>query len=816
MAGAVPEAFTAYGWLTCLWVLVVSFQYGYHISALNQIQAVLTCQDVGTTDPATAYGLPTCIPMTDARFSVVTAVYTIGGLLGSLVANVIMDRYGRKGAIKGAVGVLTQFAIVIGIFVTQAMGLRLATPEDWRTVLMFSSALSLVQLLVSGFIVESPSWLTRHGRFDDRILAAQKLWAHTEATFGVTIIPYEDDAPAYEESDAPLLGGMQPDVEEQIAKDPESHDAAISIPQLLMAPELRRPLTIVCFSMLCQQCSGVNAVLYYSNDILSKALPDVGPYVSLGITIVNVMMTFPPIFLIERMGRKTLLTISALGALASLVCVGFGLNSGLVGLASVAIIAFIASFAVGIGPVPFVMIPEVSPLHAVSALSSVGLSLNWIINFGVGIVFLPLRNMLSDGDPAKEGRVFYVFAGMLAFCTVVLLNVYRGKKAPVDENGGDASAKKEKGSWRRPANTAFKQQRLKAWQPIFTPKTVLPIFFIIGIIFAPIGALLIWGSGLVTEITLDYTDCDTLPPSSSASSLNFTNMNDFTYRLRASQSHAPFSAPQFAFVNDSTATLGQNQQCFIQFDIPYDLEPTVLLYYKLTNFYQNHRRYVKSLNTDQLKGDFVSVSTLQSGDCKPLARFENASVTLAIYPCGLIANSVFNDTYSVLNLTTDSNTNYTFSEKGIAWPGEAKKYATTPGYDISQIIPPPNWGLRFPNGYTNATPPPDLKSDEHFQNWMRTAGLPTFTKLWGRNDNDQLLKGRYQIIANMNYPVRSYKGHKAIVISTVSWIGGKNPFLGWAYVAAASLFVALAILGTIRHMIKPRKLGDMSLLSWNR
>ena len=40
-------------------------------------------------------------------------------------------------------------------------------------------------------------------------------------------------------------------------------------------------------------------MLYYSNDILSKALPDMGPYISLGITIVNVMMTFPPIFLIE-------------------------------------------------------------------------------------------------------------------------------------------------------------------------------------------------------------------------------------------------------------------------------------------------------------------------------------------------------------------------------------------------------------------------------------------------------------------------------------------------------------------------------------
>jgi hypothetical protein len=49
-------------------------------------------------------------------------------------------------------------------------------------------------------------------------------------------------------------------------------------------------------------------------------------------------------------------------------------------------------------------------------------------------------------------------------------------------------------------DTAFKQQRLKAWQPILTPKTVLPTLFIIGIIFAPIGALLIWGNSLVRLI----------------------------------------------------------------------------------------------------------------------------------------------------------------------------------------------------------------------------------------------------------------------------------------------------------------------------
>ncbi|PCH38728.1 general substrate transporter [Wolfiporia cocos MD-104 SS10] len=462
-----PQAFTVYGWIACAWILVVSFQYGYHISSLNQIQAVLTCR---AAVPSADYGLPTCIPMSDATFSLVTSVYTVGGLIGSLGANVVMDRWGRKGASsasavstavgaalmgisaglfplafgrmltgvgagiglcvgpifiseiapprqRGAIGVLTQFAIVIGIMTTQAIGLQLATPTQWRYVLFFSAILSGAQLLTSPMMIESPTWLSRRGLLADKDATAHRIWQTAQ-------IMHSPDLPNSESAD-PLLGTGD-DEDDENAKADDEHDAAISVPKLLVASELRRPLAIVCFSMLVQQLSGINAVLYYSNDILSKALPDLGPYISLGITIVNVIMTATPIVLIDRLGRKQLLSMSAGGALVSLLGVGVGLNSGMVALASITIVTFVASFAIGIGPVPFVMIPEVSPHHAVSALSSVGLSLNWIANFLVGLVFLPLRNFLSDGDPDKEGRVFYVFAALLAFCTFVLFKVYRG------------------------------------------------------------------------------------------------------------------------------------------------------------------------------------------------------------------------------------------------------------------------------------------------------------------------------------------------------------------------------------------------------
>ncbi|TFK42786.1 general substrate transporter [Crucibulum laeve] len=453
------ETFTKYGWGVCLWVLITAFQYGYHISALNQIQAVLTCNDT-TSDVYRRYGLPTCIPMSDFTFSLVTSIFTVGGLTGSLVANLVMDKHGRKGATKicavtmaagtglmgvsssvgflalgrflvgissgvglcvgpvflgeiapskisGNVGVLTQLAIVLGIMLTQVAGLRLSTPTEWRIVLLISFALAVIQFIASAFATESPSWLASKGRLEENKSISVKLWGE------VGINPSSRDV------EDPLL-----DEAEERRRD--VHQDAVTIPQLFVARDLRKPLMIVCLAMLSQQLSGINAVLYYSNAILSRSLPDLGPYVSLGITIVNVIMTFPPILLIERMGRRSLLTLSTFGSLFSLFAIGIGLDSGLVLLSSIATLTFVTSFAVGLGPIPFVMISEVSPPHAVSVLSSVALSLNWIANFCVGLAFLPLRNILSGGDPLKEGRVFYVFVALLFTSTFLLSRYYRG------------------------------------------------------------------------------------------------------------------------------------------------------------------------------------------------------------------------------------------------------------------------------------------------------------------------------------------------------------------------------------------------------
>ncbi|CAG8467937.1 9073_t:CDS:2 [Diversispora eburnea] len=323
-----------------------------------------------------------------------------------------------------------------------------------------------------------------------------------------------------------------------------------------------------------------------------------------------------------------------------------------------------------------------------------------------------------------------------------------------------------------------------------------------------------WWTTTVSEIIIDYTYCDSRAPDYPKYENipeNFVESYFPQSNSTATWSREVFRPPEANFTDKNV------WRCRLQFTIPSELKPPVFLYYRLTNFYQNHRRYVKSFDANQLKGVAVPVSTLKGGNCKPLGENDNQ---LAIYPCGLIANSIFNDT--IYNLTllnpaggTNETESYEFTQKNIAWPSDKKKYGKTQ-YKPSEIAPPPDWVDNYPNGtYTDEYPPRDISTDETFQVWMRTAGLPDFRKLHGRNDNDILKVGTYEVLIDYKYPVTRYGGTKSLVISTVSFLGGKNPFLGIAYIASGIVCVLFGCIFTARHLHKPRKLGDHTYLSWN-
>ncbi|KAL7748568.1 alkylphosphocholine resistance protein lem3 [Sorochytrium milnesiophthora] len=371
---------------------------------------------------------------------------------------------------------------------------------------------------------------------------------------------------------------------------------------------------------------------------------------------------------------------------------------------------------------------------------------------------------------------------------------------------------------RRPANTAFKQQRLKAWQPVLAPKAALPTLFAIGIVFAPLGAFLLHSSSSVSELFIDYTNCADAGPTF----VEPPNQSRL-YSFLGPGSPSPAQAMQWKYQENVTTFSDSPQQyttnvCTIQFSVPEDIPQPVFLQYRLTKFYQNHRRYVRSFDPIQLKGTPTDLSSSNSNsNCQDFGKVDpnDKSDTAPIYyPCGMIARSMFNDTIS--NLTAvdpTAATNYTFTARGIAWPSDAAKYhLPTYPLDPSRYIPPDLWQKRYGSRYTEW---PDLATDERFQVWMRTAGLPNFRKLYGRNDNTDLKKAVYQIRVEDNYNVKDFGGTKSIVISTTSFLGGKNDALGYAYIVIGAMCLLLAASFAARHVYRPRKLGDHTYLSWN-
>lgn len=325
------------------------------------------------------------------------------------------------------------------------------------------------------------------------------------------------------------------------------------------------------------------------------------------------------------------------------------------------------------------------------------------------------------------------------------------------------------------------------------------------------------------EISIDYTHCrqeaqntsvystDYEPIPSKYTSSSFKNSNCSsvpTYKWRSYNINVTYSGHP---VDTSV--------CSLQFNIPANLKPPVLLYYRLTNFYQNHRRYVKSVDSNQLKGGAINNNSL--GACSPLNTDPDGK---PYWPCGLIANSIFNDSFAnpvQLNVHDSSalNITYNMTKAGIAWNSDKALYAPTK-YDPADISPPPNWYLRYQDNYTSENLP-DLESDEAFQVWMRTAGLPNFSKLAMRNDNETMQCSMYQVdIQNsmpfatnlllhtntrtLDFPVDIYGGSKSLVISTRTVMGGKNPFLGIAYVAVGGICIILGALFTVIHLFKPR------------
>lgn len=273
-------------------------------------------------------------------------------------------------------------------------------------------------------------------------------------------------------------------------------------------------------------------------------------------------------------------------------------------------------------------------------------------------------------------------------------------------------------------DSAFKQQRLPAWQPILTAGTVLPTFFVIGVAFIPVGIGLLYFSDEVKEHIIDYTNC---------------NATDHFYNKDLPKKCADVIAAD-PFVECT---------CKITFELATEFAGKVYMYYGLTNFYQNHRRYVKSRDDSQLLGQ---LSQELSRDCEPFAFVEDENGRMPIAPCGAIANSLFSDKLTLYSLKHEKLV--PLLKTGIAWPSDKNIKFRNPEGNLTEAFK----DFAKPKNWTKHIYQLDEvdESNNGFQNedlivWMRTAALPTFRKLYRRIDHTQdgfkngLLAGNYTL-----------------------------------------------------------------------
>jgi sugar porter (SP) family MFS transporter len=200
----------------------------------------------------------------------------------------------------------------------------------------------------------------------------------------------------------------------------------------VFAPALRRPLMIGVGLAIFQQVTGINAIIYYANEIFAEAgfttAEEQAKATLYAVGLVNVLATFIAVAWVDKFGRRPLLFTGLVGMTVSLAVVGLSFaaldahpasptSTTAGGIATViALVVFIASFAFSMGPVVWTIISEIYPNRVRGRAVSIATAVNWLA------AFLVTQFFLSVVDAICESTTFFVFA---ALCVVTYWFVRR-------------------------------------------------------------------------------------------------------------------------------------------------------------------------------------------------------------------------------------------------------------------------------------------------------------------------------------------------------------------------------------------------------
>ncbi len=279
---------------------------------------------------------------------------------------------------RGRLVSFNQLMLTFGILVSYLVGYALAPSGAWRWMVGLGAVPGIILSLGMLFLPESPRWLVAKGQ--------------PEKAKAILLRLRGDEATA------------EAEYRDLLAAHYQGNGARIVFLKELKHPHLRHLLIVGIGLAVFQQITGINTIIYYAPIIFQSAgfTSNAGAILATaGIGALNFLITIVAMRLIDRVGRRVLLLGGLIGMAVSLLCLAacFAFITGPVAawltVASVAL--YIVGFAIGLGPVFWLLIAEIFPQNVRAQAMSIATMANWAANLIVALTFLDMMKFLTPG-----------------------------------------------------------------------------------------------------------------------------------------------------------------------------------------------------------------------------------------------------------------------------------------------------------------------------------------------------------------------------------------------------------------------------------